>query len=479
MAIWQITAGQNDGYPLYDEGASTSLSLWMNGIELPNHLWRIIQDVNENYPTLPFDWIEIEKPFDGIIPVGLWRIVDGINDGYPYRWYQIAVESGYINQGDAVIGSDSDMKNYIDSKTDGTNVFDDITYNGENILPDFSSPRSMLGDAFTTFYGLSVYDVLDISTGLGNAPTTFWQALGTATDSKFTNLIDYVVGFKWYPFHIPDSLDTQINAVQFGFSADSTLQITSASGYESYKISSAEKIYYHGEIYIPAKFENVCYLDVEPYTNVSVYLPYVGEITLHARDIIGHTINVRSVLDLSTGMISFYISNENYTCYQGTAQMGADIMIAGNDIYTQSQKYAGAVLQSAQNAVRGAVGLTGAIVSKNPVAIGESVMDVGKTIAQDAMSISDAKHAIPETVGSGSGFGATFCNPYPTIIVKRPAVVIPGTYGKTTGYTCSFNARLSTLTGFTVCNNPYLSGINDSPEMMNELYHILTSGIYL
>ena len=479
MAIWQITAGQNDGYPLYDVGATASLTTWMTGVDLPNKLWRIIQDVNDDYPTLPFDWIEITKSFDGIIPVGLWRIVEGINDGYPYRWYQIAVEFGYINQGDAVIGSDSDMKNYIDSKTDGTNIFDDIKYNGENILPDFSSPRSMLGDAFTTFYGLSVYDVLDIASGLGSAPATFWQALGTATDSKFTNLIDYVVGFKWYPFHIPDLSDTQITAVQFGFSADSTLAITSDLGYESYKISSAEKIYYHGEIYIPTKLEKVCYLDVEPYTNVSVYLPYVGEITLHSRDIIGHTINVRSVLDLSTGMISFYVSNENYTCYQGFAQVGADIMIAGNDIYSQSQKYVGAVLQSAQNAVRGTVSLTGAILSKNPVAIGESIMDAGKTIANDAMAIADSKHAIPETVGSGAGFGATFCNPYPSIIVKRPAVVIPVSYGKTTGYTCSFTARLSTLTGFTVCNNPDLSGINDSPEMMNELYHILSSGIYL
>lgn len=479
MAIWQITSGQNDGYPLYDDGASTSLSLWMDGIVLPNHLWRIIPDTNDDYPTLSFDWIDITSIFDGIIPVGIWRIVSGINDNYPYRWFQIAVESGYINQGDAVIGSDSDMQEYIDDITSGSNIFDDIRYNGDTITPDFSSPRSMLGDAFTTFYGLSVYDVLDIASGLGNAPSTFWEAIGTATDYKFTNLIDYVVGFKWYPFHIPDSADTHITSVQFGFSPDSALSVTSDSEYESYKITSAEKIYYHGEIYIPTKYEKFCYLDTEPYTNVAVYLPYVGEITLHSRDIIGQRITIRSVLDLSTGMLSYYVSNENYTCYQGSAQVGSDIMLAGNDIYTQSQKYVGAVLQSSQNAVRGTVGLAGAMLSKNPIAIGESAMDFGSTIAHDAMSIADAKHAIPETVGNGSGFGATFCNPYPSIIVKRPAVVIPATYGKTTGYACSFTERLSSLSGFTVCKNPDLSGISESPEMVNELYHILTTGFYL
>ncbi len=478
MAIWQITAGQNDGYPLYDDGATTSLSLWMNGVELPNHLWRIIPDTNDDYPTLSFDWVDITSIFDGIIPVSIWRIVDGINDNYPYRWYQIAVESGYINQGDAVIGSDTDMQEYIDDVVSGDNVFDDIKYTGETITPDFSSPRSMLGDAFTTFYGLSVYDVLDVASGLGTAPATFWQALGTATDYKFTNLIDYVVGFKWYPFHIPDVTDTHITSVQFGFSTDSALSISSDTGYESYKISSAEKQYYHGEIYIPTKYDKFCYLDTEPYSNVAVYLPYVGEITLHSRDIIGQRVTIRSVLDLSTGMLSYYVSNENYTCYQGSAQIGSDIMIAGNDIYTQSQKYVGAVLQTSQNAVRGIVGLTGAIVSKNPVAIGETAMNFGNTIAHDAMSIADAKHAIPETVGSGSGFGATFCNPYPSIIVKRPAVVIPATYGKTTGYACSYTARLSSVSGFTVCKNPDLSGISESPAMLNELYNILSTGFY-
>ena len=374
---------------------------------------------------------------------------------------------------------DDDTKPVPDAPIEG-NVFDSITYTGEKNLPDFSSPRSMLGDAFTTFYALSVYDVLDIANEIGNAPNSFWQALGTASDTKYSNLIQYVVGFKWYPYRIADVTDSQVQSVQFGFSGDSSVSLTSPQGFESYKLGSAEKTYYHGTVTVGYKNgENATFLDYEPYANVCLYLPYIGQISVQARDVIGHTLTCRSVVDLACGMITFYVSNENTTLYTGSAQIGCDIMLAGNDVYTQSQKYVSAVLQSAQSASRGLVSGLTAITSKNPFLIAETASEIANTGVTDALTIAESKQGIPQTVGSGSGFGSTFCSPYPCVFVKRPAVVFPATYGKTTGYACNFAARLGTLTGFTVCQNPDLSGISETPSMMMELYSLLTSGIYL
>lgn len=440
--MWEIVSGKNDGYPI-----------WQNGISSPAVLWV------------------------GNLPSKLWRIVRGVNDDYPYKWYQIAVQSGYIYTDNADIGSDASLRDYIDGGT-GDNINDIIKYNGDDILPDFTSPRSILGDAFTTFYGLSVYDVLDVANALGNAPSSFWDALGTTTDNKYTNLIPYVVGFKWYPFHIPDIADTQISEIQFGFSSDAKISLTGTQGYESYKIKTAEKTYYHGQLQIPTKFDSPCFLDYEPFTNTEIYLPYIGVVTVHARDIVGHIVTCRSVIDLSSGMITYFIANENYTIYQGSAQIGSDIMLAGNDIYSQSQKYVSAVMQSASNAVRGSVNIVGSIITKNPFEISGAVLNTAKNATTDAISIADAKHGIPQTVGNGSGFGATFCNPYPSIMIKRPAVTIPSSYGHSTGYVCNYTSKLSNVSGYTVIANPDLSDISESPEMMSELFDILTTGFY-
>lgn len=476
MAIWQITTGQNDGYPLYDNGASTSISLWISGVELPSTLWRIIQEVNDNYPTLPFDWLENTNLFDGIIPVGLWRIFEGINDGYPYQWYQMAVESGYINQGDVIIGSDTDMHNYIDNKDKTDDEITTEKHNAENSLPLISGIRTVSGDAFSTFYRLSMYHVAELGRLISQMPQTFWEALGTATDYKQSNILDYLISLKWYPLNINDSTDIATPDLQFGFNGSAKITFTAAG--TSYKIGNINRIYDMGTITIPYRAATQSFLDLEPYTSVSAYLPYIGTVSLQANDVMGYAITCTYIVDLTTGMCTGILDNGTDTIYIGTGKIGVDISVSGNDILTQSEKMASSYIGAASSAVNSTLSLVASTAAEDAAGMIAASTSAVANIATSAIGIANAKRGIPETVGSASGFGGGYTHQSPYIRVQRPAVSIPGKYGHDMGYVCNRSYTIGSLSGYTVCSNPDLSGIAATAAELDMIKSILCTGFY-
>ena len=474
MAQWLITAGSNDNYPLYDIGASTAISAWLDDVELPNRLWRIIPTINNAYPTLP-NFIEISA-FEGNLPTDLWRIVSGMNDDYPYRWYQMAVESGYINQGDAVIGSDSDMQNYIDDKDKTDDEITTEKHNAENSLPLISGIRTVSGDAFSTFYRLSMYHVAELGQLISQMPQTFWEALGTATDYKQSNILDYLISLKWYPLNINDSTDTVTSDLQFGFNGIAKITFTAAG--TSYKIGSINRIYDMGSITIPYRVAAQSFLDLEPYTSVSAYLPYIGTVSLQANDVLGHTITCTYIVDLTTGMCTGILDNGIDTIYIGTGKIGVDISVSGNDILTQSEKMASSYIGAAAGVVNNTLTLGAAAASENAAGMISSAVSAVTDIASSAISIANAKRGIPETVGSASGFGGGYTHQSPYIRVQRPAVAIPGRYGHDVGYVCNRSYTIGSLSGYTVCSNPDLSGIAATAMELDMIKSILCTGFY-
>lgn len=356
---------------------------------------------------------------------------------------------------------------------------DEITtdrHNNETSLPVLSGIRTVSGDAFSTFYHLSMYHIAEMGQLISQMPQTFWEALGTATDYKQANILDYLISLKWYPLNIVDNTDTVTSDVQFGFSGLAKITFTAAG--TSYKIGNINRIYDMGTITVPYRTTAQSFLDLEPYTTVSAYLPYIGTVSLQANDVLGYTITCTYVVDLTTGMCTGILTNDTDTIYIGTGKIGVDISVSGNDILTQSEKMASSYIGAAAGVVNNTLSLSASTAAGDAAGMISASASAVTSIAASAISIANSKRGIPETVGSASGFGGGYTHQSPYIRVQRPAVSIPAYYGHDVGYICNRTYTIGRLSGYTVCSNPDLSGISATAAELDMIKSILCTGFY-
>lgn len=353
--------------------------------------------------------------------------------------------------------------------------------NNATNVPNFDGIRLVSGTGFCSFYLLSMYHVAELGQILSTMPQEFWESLGTATDYKSSNLLDYIEALKWYPLDIhataPSNFpDTQVTDMQFGFNGVSKVTFTAPG--TSYKLGTVNRILNLDSVYIPYRTSQQSFLDVEPYTDVYANLPYIGKVQLQANQVLGYTISCRYVVDLVTGIATCFLDNGFDTLYTGSGKIGVDISVSGNDIITQSERMATAYVGTATHAISNALSLGGTVSDGNPADAVVGTANLISGLVADSIATANAKRGIPQVVGGGSGFGSTYANQYPAIIVQRPAVKIPAGYGHSIGYVYNVSAYINMLRGFTVCANADLSGIAATSAELDMIKNILTTGFY-
>ena len=345
---------------------------------------------------------------------------------------------------------------------------------GSNI-PDFTSIRRVSGNAFNAMYEIPLVGIEEMGYLLSQSANTFWHALGTATDDKQSNILDYVVSLKWYPCDFDDGVSQ--NFIQFGYNGNA--QLTFSSGVTIHKINFCYQHFDMGSVFVPSYFDTICFLDYEPYTTCKLYMPYIGFVDVPANLVINHTINFNYIVDLTTGIATCFADNGHNIIYTGSGQIGVDIAVSGNDILTQSQQTVSAYLSGASKLANGVVGLGIAGLSGNAVAGIGAVGGIMSDIATTAIDIASAKRGKPVSVSGGSGFGASFNPQTPCIFVERSCIKIPSGYGHSVGFVSNAKSKIENLTGYTQIENPDLSeipGINQNE--MTILSDILKSGFY-
>ena len=369
---------------------------------------------------------------------------------------------------------------------DGTDDYD--RGDGTN-LPEVSALRFVTGNGFTKFYLLGGVELADLKLLLSAMPSTFWEALGTATDYKMSNLFDYIASLKWYPINILEGAtslfpDTQTNDIQVGFSSNSIIHFLGTP--YCYNLGTVNRLYHMGSITIPYKVAGKeSFLDYEPYTSVTAVLPYIGNISLNCNDVLNRTINCYYIIDLTTGMCTCILDNQYYIIAVASGKIGVDLSISGNDVITQSEKIASSYISAGSHAVNNGISLVASAMSGDVASGISGAVSTVADIASDAVSIANAKRGVPRVIGSGSGFGSTYTSQTPCIQVCRPNVKIPENYGHTQGYVTSSTQKISSISGFTVVDNPDLRSVKTNSdgypltrEETDMLYNILTNGFY-
>lgn len=259
----------------------------------------------------------------------------------------------------------------------------------------------------------------------------------------YNNLTDSIQSIRVYPFAVSDlGTTTIVDRIICGF-FEHTANVNALTSDISIKTV--------GSYDLKEVFGG--WADYAPYTDIDLYLPYIGYTRLDTNLFMKHSITVKYSIDVLCGVITYFVLCDKTTILIKSAKICADVPISlasGIDTFTDVTK--------------NVASFGGNLASKRPVG-----MLTGSSEVQTPEMVSNATE-------SGIFYMPTKC----AIKIVRPAYTRAKNYDSRFGYPCYGAYKLSNLTGFTVVENyksHYTKGIKKEEEDM--IKTMLESGVYL
>ena len=210
-----------------------------------------------------------------------------------------------------------------------------------------------------------------------------------------------------------------------------------------------------GSIAINEHYHN--FLDYAPYTNIILYLPYIGFKELDTTLVMNKTLQVIYTVDAITGGCLAQVYVNSVRLYEFTGNVGIDIPITASN---RAQVEAGYI--------QAGVGATMSAIGGN----------VGSAVTSLLNSATSQYHY--SSTGNPSPMCVASTNRTCYVIIDRPNYQNLKAFNHTRGRKCYLSKTISTLHGFTICDsNIDLSGINATQSELEELKEILSSGFYV
>ena len=257
-----------------------------------------------------------------------------------------------------------------------------------------------------------------------------------------SNPIENIISCKDIPFSIGGGAD---NIIKLG-NVD--------TGVNGEKVNTNFSEITIGSITIPKKYNN--FLDLAPYTKVTIYLPYIGFKEIDVTLVMGKTITVKYAVDVITGGCVAEIFCNKTRLYEFSGQVGIDIPITASN---RSQVEAGYI----SNAVSGGADL-----------ITGDVLGASETMLSSAFS----KYHYSST-GAPSPSCVASVNRTCYIVIDRPTYDNLKVFNHTRGRMCNLSKKIGNLKGYTICDSHIdLSGIVATDAEKDEIIKILSSGFF-
>lgn len=205
-------------------------------------------------------------------------------------------------------------------------------------------------------------------------------------------------------------------------------------------------------------------LDQNNYTQVKLYLPFIGYVSIDADEIIGGTATIKYYVDLLTGDCMAFvrmdkqdISDINFggVMYAFKGNILSQAPLTGNNY---AQLYSGVI-----NTVS-------AIANPTP----QSIAGIGKEILGQKVDVQRSS-----TISANSGHLGIY-RPY--FILERPVQSLANTFKSTEGYPYNQTEKLENLSGYTEINDDTfrIDDINDIlDEEVDELLNLMNGGIII
>lgn len=245
-------------------------------------------------------------------------------------------------------------------------------------------------------------------------------------------------------------------SIPFGISG-TTQEITLGNvktGVNGEKISQNFSKQTIGTVSIAEHYKN--FLDYAPYTNVIIYLPYIGFKELDTSLVMGKTLKIEYTLDVITGGCLAQIYVGKIRLYEFTGNIGVDIPITASNRAQVESAY-----------ISGGVGVVSNAMSGNVTRAVNSI--IGAATSQ--YHYSGTGNPSPSCVAS--------TNRTCYVVIDRPQYQPLNAFNHTRGRMCCLSKTIGSLNGFTVCDkNIDISGVSATDEEKEEIVNILSSGFF-
>ena len=300
-------------------------------------------------------------------------------------------------------------------------------------------------------------DTGDVSAGIGVLTSTFKM-----TKERLVQLGQFLWGsniFDKFSLVNNNPIENIISCKSIPINTDGSNQEivlgNVATGVNGEKISNNFAKQTIGSIAINEHYHN--FLDYAPYTNVILYLPYIGFKELDTTLVMNKTLQVIYTVDAITGGCLAQVYVNSVRLYEFTGNVGIDIPITASN---RAQVEAGYI--------QAGVGATTSALGGN----------IGSAVTSLLNSATSQYHY--SSTGNPSPMCVASTNRTCYVIIDRPNYQNLKAFNHTRGRKCYLSKTISTLHGFTICDsNIDLSGINATQSELEELKEILSSGFYV
>ena len=198
------------------------------------------------------------------------------------------------------------------------------------------------------------------------------------------------------------------------------------------------------------------FLDYAPYTNVIIYLPYIGFKELDTSLVMGKTLRIEYTLDVITGGCLAQIYVGKIRLYEFTGNIGVDISITASNRAQVESAY-----------INAGVGVVSSAMSGNVTGAVNSI--IGAATSQ--YHYSGTGNPSPSCVAS--------TNRTCYVVIDRPQYQPLKAFNHTRGRMCCLSKTIGSLKGYTVCDgNIDISGISATDEEKEEIVSILSTGFF-
>lgn len=200
--------------------------------------------------------------------------------------------------------------------------------------------------------------------------------------------------------------------------------------------------------------------DYSPYSNVTIFLPFIGFRTVKTEDIVSGRVNIKYNIDVLTGscvaIISVRKKGVSYTLYTFEGNCSMSLPLTGADHTRMIAGLSSAVLGGITGGVAGAV-----MGGVNAMASGSFQANIQRS-------------------GSFSGNAGAMSIKKPYIIVNRDYIYDAESYNELYGFPANISTRLGDCSGYNRVKSVHVDSIsNATKEEKDEIESILRSGFIL
>lgn len=211
-----------------------------------------------------------------------------------------------------------------------------------------------------------------------------------------------------------------------------------------------------------------CFMDNDPYTKISIYLPFIGIRQLAADDIIGGSIHVVYNIDVLTGACACFIEHsERGVLYSYNGSCITNIPLT-------AVNFSGAI-QNAVTAVGSMIGVAAGMASGAAPITAMSAAGLMTSAANTALN---SKPSVQRSGNLGGSAGIlSIMTPY--VIIERPNLSVPNKVQKYVGQTSNITMSLGDCKGFTMCEYVHIDNVSATTEEITEIESMLKQGVIL